>query len=337
MKAIKSILVLLLILIVGVIIAALVTQKTNYDINQSLKIEASPDEVSEYISDLKTWAVWGPWNKEDTTIRTTYGEITKGRGASMSWTSADGPGELTMVEYIPGKSIATKLNMGGAPAEGYWNFEADGDGTKVTWGMKGKKNFVFKIAAMFMGFDGFMEKMQMTGLGGIQNNLGTYDSEVSVGYKLSEVTLTNSATKYMIGYEHKGEMDMEMIQNHFQEDMPKAGMFAGENQLSNYTPGAVWNVFDEESNKAEYVIGLIVNDASKMAEGMVKVKIPEGRILKISKFGPYGSGDKDAHETISGYMQDKGLTHVLTWEEYPNDPMEVKPAEVQTDIYYLVK
>lgn len=335
MKLLKNILLILVLAVVGIVIAAVTTQSTNYDLNQSLVIEATPSNVTDYLSDLKTWSTWGPWNKEDTTIVTTYGEITKGKGASMTWTSASGPGELTISEIEPGKSMATKMDMGGSPAEGYWNFESEGDGTKVTWGMKGQKNLMFKIFAMFMGFDEYMGKMQLKGLEGIQANIGDYNSEAPSAFKLSEIEVMEMTEKFLIGYSHSG--GMEDIQTNFQADMPKAGMFAGSEGITKYTPGAVWTKWDEENNQAEYSIGLIVSNADKMAEGMVKTSIPAGKVVKISKWGAYGSGDKEAHEAIGKYMEENGLSHLLTWEEYANDPMKVKPEEVRTDILYAVK
>lgn len=338
MKALKYILITILIVVVGVVVAAMVTQKSEYDLSQSLTIPVSPETASDYVSDLKTWSVWGPWNKNDTTIVTTYGEIYKGKGANMSWTSKDGPGALTITEYSPGQSILTKMDFGGAPADGYWSFEADGEGTKVTWGMKGKKDLMFKIFSMFMNFDKYMQEMHMQGLEGIEENIGEYASaNATPTFKLSEIDTFDGEAKYLIGFSHKGEINMEAIQGQFQTDMPKAGMFAAQEKIENYMPGAVWMVWDEENNNAEYAIGIIVSEANNLGDGMTNTEIPAGKVLKITKWGPYGTGDKEAHEAINQYMTDNGLSHVLTWEEYPNDPMEVKPEEVQTDILYLVK
>lgn len=335
MKTLKYILGILAILIIGVIVAAMVTQKTDYDINQSMVINASPAQVSDYVSDLKTWSTWGPWNKADTTIVTTYGDVSKGEGANMSWTSKDGPGELTIASYEPGNSITTKMDFGGSPADGYWKFEGEGEGTNVTWGMKGKKNLMFKVISMFMGFDEFMANMQMKGLNGIQQNIGSYNGAAASAYKLSEVEMMDGKEKYLIGYPHHG--GMEGIDANFQTDMPKAGMFAGKAGITDFTPGAVWSKWDEGNNEADYVIGLLVNSADKMADGMEKTTIPAGKVLKISKWGPYGSGDREAHDAIYKHMEENDLEHVLTWEEYVNDPTEVKPEEVQVDIYYAVK
>lgn len=258
------------------------TQDSDYDLNQSLVIEAAPENVSDYISDIKTWSTWGPWNKEDTTIVTTYGDVTKGVGANMSWTSASGPGELIVDEYVPGKSMTTKMDFGGAPADGYWSFEPEGNGTKVTWGMKGKKDLMFKIFAMFMGFDEYMGKMQLKGLNGIQENIGNYNAEgTETAYKLSEIKVSEDSERTFIGYKHSG--GMVDIKANFDADMPKAGMFAGNEGLTDYTPGAVWTKWDEEKGQAEYTIGLVVANADKMAEGMEKITIPAGKVLRISK------------------------------------------------------
>jgi effector-binding domain-containing protein len=46
----------------------------------------------------------------------------------------------------------------------------------------------------------------------------------------------------------------------------------------------------------------------------------------------------EAHTMIGTYLSKNNLMPAgPVWELYPNDPTTVKPENVQTDIYYLVK
>ena len=124
----------------------------------------------------------------------------------------------------------------------------------------------------------------------------------------------------------------------FMEFIPKAGMYGATNQLD-YTPGSLYTKWDEETKEAEFYIGLLVHSTDKLpaSEGMTIMEGPKGKIVKISKFGQYGVGDMEAHAKIAEFMGKHNLVQSgPVWELYENDPMEVKPADIQTDIYYLV-
>jgi len=61
-------------------------------------------------------------------------------------------------------------------------------------------------------------------------------------------------------------------------------------------------------------------------------------MVTVSKYGNYGEGDLEAHTNIYKYSQVNKIEFgKLVWELYVNDPMEVKPEEIQTDIYYQIK
>ena len=126
----------------------------------------------------------------------------------------------------------------------------------------------------------------------------------------------------------------------FMESLPKVGMYAAQNglQLGDYVPGSVYTKWDEETKEAEFYIGLLLNKNLKPGKGMKSVKMPKGKGVMITKYGKYGIGDMEAHGKIDQYLKANSLEPTgLVWELYMNDPISVKPQDIQTDIYYSLK
>ena len=70
----------------------------------------------------------------------------------------------------------------------------------------------------------------------------------------------------------------------------------------------------------------------------MRLEILAGNVVTLSKFGNYGDGDMEAHNNIANYFKNNNLDYgKLVWELYVNDPMEVKPEDIQTNIYYQIK
>ncbi|MBC8756629.1 SRPBCC family protein [Kordia sp. YSTF-M3] len=345
MKILKYVLLLLLVLIVaGAIFVA--TRPNDYDVVRSKVIKAPIDVVFNNINDYKNWEAWGPWMEEDSTIVVKYNEQTSGVGANYTWTSKDGPGKMKTVSLTQNKSLEQVMQFGDyEPTDVYWTFEEVPEGTKVSWGMKSDKTaFMFKLfAALSGGMDKMLGDMEEKGLANIEREvLAELKKNPPKQFRLGDISQHEASAKQFIGFYQKTTTDasMEDMTKLFTEFMPQAGMYAVNNKLEGYTPGSLYIKWDEETKEAEFYIGLLFDDDTILpdGEGMTKTILPAGQILKISKFGPYGVGDMDAHMKIATYMNEKKLMpEGIVWELYPNDPTTVKPEEIQTDIFYLVK
>lgn len=129
-----------LIVIALVVVIGLVAPK-DYAVAESITVQAPPEHVHAFVGDLKRWPEWTPWQEQDPSIVTTYGERTTGVGASQSWTGEDGDGELTVTRWDPASGIAFEMAfiMDGTriPASGALTYTRVGSGTEVTWTMEG--------------------------------------------------------------------------------------------------------------------------------------------------------------------------------------------------------
>ncbi len=336
MKFLKYLLLFLLVAIVlGLIYVAM--QPADYNVSRSAVIKQPLAKTFNVVNDFKTWEKWGPWHDEDTTIVTTYGDKTAGVGASQSWTSKDGPGSMTTIAAEPNKSIHQEMTFGdGEPSEVLWDFEKVDDGTKVTWTMKDDKAaFIFKaFSALSGGWDNMLGPMLDKGL----SNLNGVVTDMPDPYKLSEITTLNMENKFFIGYPYTTKIDPSEMKKAFDEALPKSyksAMEAGIN-AETITAGALYHKWDEEKNETDFHVGVFINE-NKKPEGMEQVKVGGAKFAKISKFGPYGQGDYEAHIAMGNYLKANNCeAKIPIYEMYVNDPAKVKPEEVQTDIYYQI-
>lgn len=341
MKFLKYFLLLIAVVIIGVLIFGAM-QSSKYDVSRSKIIEAPISSVFNTVNDLKTWEKWGPWHEKDTTIVVSYGEITVGVGASDSWTSKDGPGSMKTVNVVPNKLIEQKMQFADYdPSDVIWHFEEVKEGTKITWQMKEEKApFMFKMmSGFFGGWDKMLGSMEEQGLTNLEKVV-LEEQKLANSFRLTPVVVKNLVAQQFIGYYHKTTTDMETLIKLYDTDMLKAVTYAVENdfQYGDFVPAAVYNVWDQENDVAEFYIGLLLKTALKPAEGMTLISLPKGKTATASKFGNYGNGDMEVHQSLIKYAKDNSNEiQYPIWETYVNDPTMVKPQDIQTNYFYSLK
>ena len=116
---------------------------TEYSVTKSVTISATPEEIHEYVGDLKTWSHWTPWTGKDPDMQITLSEITNGIGASQSWTDKHGGGSLLFTSSSPKNGIEYDLffQAGKYTSKSSIKYETRGkDATKVIWQLDGDAN-----------------------------------------------------------------------------------------------------------------------------------------------------------------------------------------------------
>ena len=157
---------------------------------------------------------------------------------------------------------------------------------------------------------------------------------------MGEVSKMAVAERNFIGYGHSSKMDQSEMSKIFQESMPKVGEYAIKQGLryGEFTPGAVYTKWDEETGEADFIVGVFLEKPITPGENMQAMNFPKGEVVAVSKFGNYGIGDMEAHAAIATFMETNNLTIPdIVYELYMNDPMEVTPDKIQTDIHYPLK
>lgn len=145
----------------GVFVAGFVTyvatRPAQYHVERSQTIAASPDELRPYFEDLEQWNGWSPWNELDPNMTMEYSDPASGEGAWYTWTGNEdvGKGKMSITSVSP-DSVVYHLEFiepFTSEADTTIAFEADGEGTKVTWSMDGSNDFMGKLMGVFLDFD----------------------------------------------------------------------------------------------------------------------------------------------------------------------------------------
>jgi len=157
-----------LILVVGILLPS------SYTVERSVVIEASPDEVHKYVGDLKKWEEWTPWKEDDPTIVVTYGEETKGVGASQYWVGDSGTGSLTFTKDSPEEGVEYDLTFDGGAYECKSAMKYNplsGNETKVTWTMAGDMGQSIVGGYLVLMMDSMVGGMFDKGLSNLKNKV----------------------------------------------------------------------------------------------------------------------------------------------------------------------
>lgn len=150
--------------ILGVIAALIVifvvvvaTRPATFELKRSLTVNAPPDVVFSQVNDFHAWTHWSPWDKLDTDLKRTYGDVPAGVGASYHWVGEKtGEGNMKITDSKPSEHVALDLDFikpFAASNRTEFDFVKAGEGTTVTWTMSGKNNFMSKVMGLFKSMD----------------------------------------------------------------------------------------------------------------------------------------------------------------------------------------
>lgn len=166
-----------LIIIVAALLALFLTitffLPKEYEVRRTVLIEAPAPVIYDQVVDLEAWQEWNPWNQVDPDIAITYGERSKGPGASYSWVSEiAGNGEMRILEVDPGRLARYELIFEGYESlPSYSSIIIDpvtGDGPgpihEVTWTFEGTVGNNFFARWMSVMVDNFVGASYEKGL-----------------------------------------------------------------------------------------------------------------------------------------------------------------------------
>ena len=144
-------------------LAFIATRPDTFRIERSGQIGAPPDVVFSMINDFHQWGRWSPWDRLDPGMKKTFEGPHAGPGSVYSWAGNNkvGEGRMTNLESKPGELVAIKLEFFKpfkATNQGNFTLSPSQSGTRVSWSMDGKKNFMAKAFHLVMDMDAMVGK-----------------------------------------------------------------------------------------------------------------------------------------------------------------------------------
>jgi hypothetical protein len=149
--------------VIMVLLAFIATRPENFRIERSAEVRAPADVIFALINDFREWPRWSPYEKLDPNMKKTFEGPATGPGSVYIWSGNNkaGEGRATILESKPGELVSIKLDfVRPFAATCYANFALTPSqaGTRVTWSMDGKNNFMAKAFSLVMNMDKMVGK-----------------------------------------------------------------------------------------------------------------------------------------------------------------------------------
>ncbi|MDX8518770.1 SRPBCC family protein [Mesorhizobium dulcispinae] len=163
-----TILIILVVIVAAVFIFA-ATRPNDFVVSRSAGIRAPAEAIFPLINDFKNWPSWSPFEKLDPNMKRTLSGAESGKGAAYAWegNSKAGKGRMEIVNSVPSSLVSMKLDFEKpfrANNTVDFTLTPSGDGTTVTWAMRGARPFIAKLMGLFMNFDALIGKDFEAGL-----------------------------------------------------------------------------------------------------------------------------------------------------------------------------
>ena len=166
----------IVLIIVVIILAVLVyaaTRPNDFVVSRSTSIDAPAEAIFPLINDFKHWPEWSPFEKLDPEMQRTLSGADSGKGAVYAWegNSKAGKGRMEITGSAPSSQVALKLDFEKpfrANNSVDFSLSPSGEGTTVTWAMRGARPFIAKLMGLFMNFDTLIGKDFEAGLANLK-------------------------------------------------------------------------------------------------------------------------------------------------------------------------
>lgn len=229
MKLFKYVAFLLLIAFIGTSIYIAV-QPNEFSLSKSRVINAPASLLFNKVNDFKNWPEFFPWIEQDPNAQLIYGDTTAGKGGHYKWDGAS-IGEGSIKTIASDENLYISQYLIGMPAyktesDIQWHFEPTEAGTKVTWSMEGKQNFMTKMRAVFTRT--IVETMSPD----FERGLFKLDSTVTADMKKYSITI-NGMTTHGGGYYiySTTSSKIDQVNTTISESLPKISAYAKSNDI----------------------------------------------------------------------------------------------------------
>lgn len=303
-------------------------------VSRSVVVNAPVEIVFDQFNDLNKRMVWSPWEKQDSTMVNTMGDITKGLGANYSWESpANGDGKLSYTQVIPNQLIESALQFGPPeedPAQGLMIFKEVQDGVKVTWEvhMDLGNNPVMRVMGRYI--NDMVGKTFENGLAHMKEIAEKEEPQPAI------TLVALDAVPYISIFDSCSTKDLAQRVG---TNYSILYSYLGGNQLATAgyprTSYSTWNPPTLVSFQQMVLINVHHNSAK---DGIISGMTYAGKALKITHKGSYETS-ANSWETIYAYAAQNSLEiNGTPWEEYENSPVtESNPENLITHIYLPIK
>ena len=129
-----------------------------YTVERSATMAAPPERVYEQIADFHRWTAWSPWEDVDPAMHREYSGAGSGVGAVYAWSGnrKAGAGRMTIIEAAEPSRVRIDLAFDKpfkARNDTRFTIAPEGDGSRVTWTMTGRRTFGVRVMSLVKPMD----------------------------------------------------------------------------------------------------------------------------------------------------------------------------------------
>lgn len=340
MKALKWLVIVIVVLIVGAIGVGFVLPDTA-SLQRSIVVNAKPRTVFTVLNGFRQFNKWSPWMKYDPNAKITIEGPEFGVGAKQSWAGDEasvGSGSQEIVTSVPFERIEMKLVFAGFDSDNLatYTLKPLGEGTEIVWGYQthAKGDLLGRYFNLML--DRMLGKDYENGLASLKAFVETLPSVDIAGLQSEVLSVQGQPIVFMSIAGVATEIAPLMTQAY-----AKLNDFLAANDLkSSQAPIAITHEFDEETMFWKFDAALLVDGQppAPLADAGIQVgNSYSGLVIRATHVGPYSSSQATyekllAFRDIAGFV-DNGDS----WESYVSDPGTTPEAELVTHIYWPVK
>ncbi len=345
MKALKYLLFLFLILIIGFSIYIAI-QPNTFEISKTKTIKAPAPVIYNNVINFKTWKNW--WSTSyiglSPETKITLSKQTKDIGALYSWNTPNGTGIIETIKTLPNNLIVQKIQFTNKPTMLIkWQFKTNDNGTtNVTYSIS-SKNLPFK----FKAFNIFKNSIENQILPSIENSLNQLEHTTTQSMAVYSIKIYgetqygggfymyNTTTSTVDNRSNKKKKQFYNVRNYMNEN----------NIYANGSPFTIYNELNIDKDSIIMSQAIPIRDKIETNTQIIEADevlcgyIPKTKAIKLILKGNY-SNLPEAWKAAKTYITTNNFTQtdLYPFEIYSNDPNSLpNPADWITEIYIPIK
>jgi effector-binding domain-containing protein len=347
MRALKTILIILLAVAAIVVILGYVVGSPSTVVQRSAQVEAPPDLIFPHVASLRKMHTWSPWkDMEKGQVNRWEGE--DGAVGSIQYWEGDtvGKGSQRITALEQGRYVETELKFlepWEATSQVRLDLEPEGAGTKVTWTMTQENGFMGRVMSVFLDLDRMIGGDFEKGLARLKELAeaeqavlqAEMDARTFGGYLIDtkeRPTTVFVGKRAKIGWD---AMDDFMATSFpaIAKDLQAAGL------STDGPPTGVYFLWDEKNKSTDLMVAYPVKgDADLKVEGYTTHVVPACKVLHTVHLGSPELSEA-AHVAMDEMIRANGLVHYgNVFEEYVVGMMnEPDMAKWVTHVQYMIQ
>ncbi|MBI1313593.1 transcriptional regulator [bacterium] len=308
-----------------------------YEVQRSITISATPQQVFNTAADYSTWTSWSPWLCAEPDARVTVTDDANSVGSIYAWQGdLVGEGEIEHRDLQSGRLIEDEIRFFKpfrSKSKVSFEFEPADGGTKVTWKMQGSLPwFLFFLTSMMKSFIAM----------DYDRGLKMLKEFIETGDVLSTTTI--------VGVEPVGPLQMAGVRRSctLAEIGPAMTSAFGEAkekfcQLGLPADGggaiSVYLDWDLKTQTFDFISGFLLPESfTGSVGGLTRWSTPQVSAFRVDHTGRYdhvGNAWSAAHQVAR--CRKHKIRKSGTFEIYRNDPDQTVPADLKTEVYLPLK